>query len=182
MPAARPVAPTMKAEPTPMKAIWATTRSMRNGGRTAQAAASTANRIMRPKSSSAALNRSSIARAFSHGGGRSAAFAPGSPPRGMRADRRAAILRPPMVNVGGEVDALCSRCELVLAHTVHAVVSGQPVKVECNTCHVVHRYRAPAGRPAGRVPGAPRTARAPKAPAIGFDELLAARDQQAAQP
>ena len=86
-----------------------------------------------------------------------------------------------MVKVGGEVDALCSRCELVLAHTVHAVVSGQPVKVECNTCHAVHRYRAPAGRPAGRVPGT-RAPRAAKAPAVGFDELLAARDQSTAQP
>ena len=87
-----------------------------------------------------------------------------------------------MIKVGGEVDALCSRCELVLAHTVHAVVSGQPVKVECNTCHVVHRYRAPAGRPTGRVPGVARTQRAPKAPAVGFDELLSARDQSSAQP
>ncbi len=87
-----------------------------------------------------------------------------------------------MVKVGGEVDALCSRCELVLAHTVHAVVSGQPVKVECNTCHVVHRYRPPAGRPtAGRVPGT-RAARAPRAEAVGFDELLAARDPSTAQP
>jgi hypothetical protein len=86
-----------------------------------------------------------------------------------------------MIKVGGEVDALCSKCELVLAHTVHAVVSGQPVKVECNTCHAVHRYRAPAGRPAGRVPGAARAGRAPKAPAIGFDELLAAKDASTAQ-
>ena len=87
-----------------------------------------------------------------------------------------------MVKVGGEVDALCSRCELVLAHTVHAVVGGQPVKVECNTCHVVHRYRAPAGRPAGRVPGAARAERAPRAPAVGFDELLASKDASKAQP
>jgi len=84
-----------------------------------------------------------------------------------------------MVKVGGEVDALCSRCELVLAHTVHAVVGGHPVKVECNTCHAVHRFRAPAGRPAGCVPGAPRT---PRAAAVGFDELLASRDASTAQP
>ncbi len=87
-----------------------------------------------------------------------------------------------MVKVGGEVDALCSRCELVLAHTVHAVVSGQPVKVECNTCHTVHRYRAPAGRPAaGRVPGT-RAPRAARAPLVAFDELLAAKDASSAQP
>ena len=100
----------------------------------------------------------------------------------MRRARGAAILRAPMVKVGGEVDSLCSKCELVLAHTVHAVVSGQPVKVECNTCHAVHRFRAPAGRPSGRVPGTPRAARAPKPGALGFDELLAAKDQRAAQP
>ncbi len=87
-----------------------------------------------------------------------------------------------MVKVGGEVDALCSRCELVLAHTVHAVVGGQPVKVECNTCHAVHRYRPPAGRPAGRVPGTPRAERAPRGAVVGFDELLASRDASSAQP
>jgi hypothetical protein len=86
-----------------------------------------------------------------------------------------------MVKVGGEVDALCSRCELVLAHTVHAVVAGRPVKVECNTCHVVHRFRAPAGRPTGRVPGV-RAERAARAPVVAFDDLLAAKDQAAAQP
>jgi hypothetical protein len=86
-----------------------------------------------------------------------------------------------MVKVGGEVDALCSRCELVLAHTVHAVVGGQPVKVECNTCHVVHRYRAPAGRPAGRVPGT-RAERTPRAAVVGFDDLLASKDAASAQP
>lgn len=98
----------------------------------------------------------------------------GRPPGG------AAILRAPMVKVGGEVDALCSRCELVLAHTVHAVVAGRAVKVECNTCHAVHRYRAPAGRPAGRPAGA-RAERAPREVA-GFDELLASKDAAAAQP
>jgi len=61
-----------------------------------------------------------------------------------------------------------------LAHTVHAVVEGRPVKVECNTCHGVHRYRYPPGRTLPRSPagGAARTARAP---VVAFDELLAAR-------
>jgi hypothetical protein len=69
----------------------------------------------------------------------------------------------------------------VLAHTVHAVVAGKPVKVECNTCHAVHRFRAPAGRPAGRVPGT-RAPRASRPEAVGFDELIASKDQSAAQP
>jgi hypothetical protein len=51
-----------------------------------------------------------------------------------------------MTKVGGEVDSFCSKCELTLAHTVIAMVAGRPVKVECNTCHGVHRFRgAPAG-------------------------------------
>ena len=37
---------------------------------------------------------------------------------------------------------------LALAHTIIAMVDGRPVKVECNTCHGVHRFR-------GDVPGAP---------------------------
>ena len=76
------------------------------------------------------------------------------------------MLLDPMIKVGGEVDALCSKCELVLAHTVIAMVGTRPVKVACNTCHVVHVFRGTsAGRPTRERPRA-----------AGFDELLAARD------
>jgi len=87
-----------------------------------------------------------------------------------------------MAKVGGEVDAFCTRCELTLAHTIHAMVGGKPVKVECNTCHAVHRYRAPAGAGAARSrTPAERTGRQrPKA--IAFDELLASRRTEAARP
>jgi hypothetical protein len=53
-----------------------------------------------------------------------------------------------MLKVGGEVDGFCTKCEMTLAHTIIAMVDGRPVKVECNTCHGVHRFR-------GDVPGAP---------------------------
>ena len=88
-----------------------------------------------------------------------------------------------MVKVGGEVDAFCTKCQLTLAHTVHAVVSGRPVKVECNTCHGVHRYRDPPGqtptRPAGARPARPARE---KAPVVAFEDLLAGKDLAAAQP
>jgi hypothetical protein len=93
-----------------------------------------------------------------------------------------------MVKVGGEVDALCTKCQLTLAHTVHAVVSGRPVKVECNTCHAVHRYRGSLGAAsrssAPRGNGAARAARpAREQPVVvAFEELLAARDASQAQP
>lgn len=63
----------------------------------------------------------------------------------------------------------------MLAHTVHALVSGRPVKVECNTCHVVHRYRDPPG--SSRSSSArSSTPRAPKVPAVPFEDLLAAKN------
>jgi hypothetical protein len=86
-----------------------------------------------------------------------------------------------MVKVGGEVDTLCTKCELTLAHTVHAVVAGKPVKVECNTCHAVHRYRGAAGSSAAgprRVEAAPRARRE----VVPFESLLAAKRVSEACP
>jgi hypothetical protein len=89
-----------------------------------------------------------------------------------------------MVKVGGEVDAFCTKCELSLAHTVHAVVGGKPVKVECNTCHGVHRYRGGAnGTTAARtsVPKAARPER-PRAEVVPFESLLAGKRVDHAGP
>ena len=83
-----------------------------------------------------------------------------------------------MSKVGGEVDSYCTKCELTLAHTIHAVVDGKPVKVECNTCHGIHKYRsAPGSKPVKTVGDRPAVARArvPKT-TISFDELLRERD------
>jgi hypothetical protein len=78
-----------------------------------------------------------------------------------------------MLRAGGEIDAYCTRCELTLAHTVIAVDGGRPAKVECNTCHGVHRYREPAGAPRTSAPRA-RAARA-RPVEISFDALIASR-------
>jgi hypothetical protein len=79
-----------------------------------------------------------------------------------------------MAKVGGEVDAFCTRCQLLLAHTVIAMVGAVPVKVECNTCRNVHRFRGAstaAKRPATRIPrGGPK---------VSFEEMLAG---QAGEP
>jgi hypothetical protein len=79
-----------------------------------------------------------------------------------------------MVKVGGEIDTFCNRCELTLAHTVIAVMGGKPVKVECNTCHSVHRWRDGGGRGAGPASGGGARAARPKA-TEGFDALLASK-------
>lgn len=46
-----------------------------------------------------------------------------------------------MLRVGGEVDAFCTRCRMLLAHTILAMVSGKPVRVQCNTCDGQHQFR-----------------------------------------
>jgi hypothetical protein len=83
-----------------------------------------------------------------------------------------------MVKAGGEVDCFCTKCELMLAHTIHAVVDGRPAKVECNTCHGVHKYRAPPGaRPVKTVANRPAASRSVvEKKTISFEELLRQRD------
>jgi hypothetical protein len=76
-----------------------------------------------------------------------------------------------MAKVGGEVDAFCTRCQLLLAHTVIAMVGAVPVKVECNTCRSVHRFRGAST--ASRRPASATTAR--RGPTQSFDEMLAAQ-------
>ena len=88
------------------------------------------------------------------------------------------MLRGLMTKVGGEVDSFCSKCELVLAHTVIAMVGPKPVKVKCNTCHGEHRYRPAPGTVAEGGSVAQRKAARPareKKVEISFDELLSAR-------
>ena len=142
IPANVPVTPTMNAEPTPMKAIWARTSSS-----TERRADGPRDHLDREKDHPPEVLERGLEttdrRALSHASARRAAF-----PEAVAARPPIAILARPMVKVGGEVDAFCTKCQLTLAHTVHAVVSGRPVKVECNTCHGVHRYRdPPGGRP-----------------------------------
>jgi hypothetical protein len=84
-----------------------------------------------------------------------------------------------MSKVGGEVDAFCTRCGLSLAHTVIAMVDGRPVKVECNTCHGVHRYRSGSGSDAGSAH--PRAAPRSRKVVVSFDELLGQRNVSASR-
>jgi hypothetical protein len=87
-----------------------------------------------------------------------------------------------MAKVGGEVDSFCSKCELVLAHTVIAMVLAKPVKVRCNTCQGEHRYRPAPGVVAEGASVAKRKAARPareKKVEVSFEELLAARKRPA---
>jgi hypothetical protein len=52
------------------------------------------------------------------------------------------------VKAGGEVDAWCTKCRMDLSHRVVAMVASKPKRVECQTCHSQHNYRAPKNAPA----------------------------------
>ncbi len=46
-----------------------------------------------------------------------------------------------MLKVGGNVDSWCGKCNLMLAHTIEAMVGDKPARVQCNTCHAQHNYK-----------------------------------------
>ncbi len=50
------------------------------------------------------------------------------------------------LKTGGEIDAWCTKCKLMLTHRIVAMLGPKPVRVECETCHSQHNFRA---RPPG---------------------------------
>jgi hypothetical protein len=43
--------------------------------------------------------------------------------------------------VGGDIDAWCTKCKMLLGHTVLAMVGTKAKRVRCNTCQGEHNYR-----------------------------------------
>ena len=83
----------------------------------------------------------------------------------------------PKIKVGSTVDSWCTKCKLILAHTVEAVADGKISRVHCNTCRGQHAYRreAPgAGKPPGeaRRPATKATKKADAAPKRSDYEIL----------
>jgi hypothetical protein len=87
------------------------------------------------------------------------------------------------LKVGGEVDAFCTKCKMVLAHTIEAIWAGQIKRVRCNTCMGQHAFRrAEPGTAAPRA-AAPRASK-PSKPAAAeaatpssYDELIAGKNR-----
>lgn len=87
--------------------------------------------------------------------------------------------------VGGEVDALCTRCKLSLAHTILAMVGTKIARVRCNTCGGDHAYRGAPGATDRPSSSTTRTKRASSGGSgvsraekiiISFEEQLASKD------
>lgn len=80
---------------------------------------------------------------------------------------------------GGEVDALCNRCKLVLAHTILAVAANRIARVRCNTCRGEHAFRGQAPAAASK-----RTLKAEtkaEKTVISFQQRIAERDPDRAK-
>ena len=45
------------------------------------------------------------------------------------------------IAVGADVEAYCTKCKMVLAHTIVAMEGSKPRRVRCNTCDGEHNYR-----------------------------------------
>lgn len=56
------------------------------------------------------------------------------------------------IAAGSDIEAYCTKCKLVLTHTVSAMLNAKPRRVKCNTCGGEHNYRAtkPAGKLAAK--------------------------------
>jgi hypothetical protein len=75
--------------------------------------------------------------------------------------------------VGKDIDSWCTRCKLILAHTIEAVRDGKITRVHCNTCKAQHAYRpkAPGNTARTRSPAAGR-----KPADSDFDSLMRGKD------
>jgi len=45
------------------------------------------------------------------------------------------------LEAGGAIVSWCTKCKLILDHTITAMVDGLPKKVRCNTCKGYHNFR-----------------------------------------
>ena len=84
--------------------------------------------------------------------------------------------------IGKDVDSWCTRCKMMLAHTVEAVVNGRVTRVHCNTCGGQHVYRAkPPGVTGARARSRADGDRAAAKPVRDYATLLRGRDAAAAR-
>jgi hypothetical protein len=67
------------------------------------------------------------------------------------------------IAAGSDVEAYCTKCKLVLAHTVITMVGAKPRRVKCNTCEGEHNYRSekPVSKAAVQKPEKVKKAKAP---------------------
>lgn len=96
--------------------------------------------------------------------------------------------------VGGDVDAYCTKCRMLLGHTILAMVGDKIARVRCNTCMGEHAFRPnPPGTKAPKAEARPKAAAGStrtvtraratkeKAEVRPFEELFTDRDTSEAR-
>jgi hypothetical protein len=77
------------------------------------------------------------------------------------------------IAVGSDIEAYCTKCKIVLAHTVVALEGNKARRVKCNTCGGDHNYRA--AKPVARAAATKKTVKG-KTPARrtrqSWDEVM----------
>ncbi len=89
--------------------------------------------------------------------------------------------------IGGNVDSWCTRCKLILAHTIEAVADNKIKRVHCNTCKGKHAFKAnePGTKTVSTTRAAPKEKRV-KAfggtiKAGDYDRMMTGRDMRSAK-
>jgi len=56
------------------------------------------------------------------------------------------------ITTGTDIEAYCTKCKMVLAHVIVAMLNAKPRRVKCHTCGGEHNYRAekPAAKTAAK--------------------------------
>ena len=81
------------------------------------------------------------------------------------------------LRVGGDVDAMCTKCKMLLGHTILAMVGTAPKRVRCNTCQGEHNYRGKAASVRKRwESNSEREARERKPTVTTWEALLGSKD------
>jgi hypothetical protein len=83
----------------------------------------------------------------------------------------------PAIAIGSDVDSWCTRCKLMLAHTVEAMVESKITRVHCNTCGTQHAYRPhpPGEGPRARASRPVSTRQAASSTPPDYHALIAGR-------
>jgi hypothetical protein len=78
--------------------------------------------------------------------------------------------------VGSNIDAWCTRCKLMLAHTIEAVAFGLIKRVQCNTCRGQHQYKVDpsSAKPNSLIKKIP--AEKSRFKATDFERLISSKD------
>ena len=84
--------------------------------------------------------------------------------------------------IGSNIDSWCTRCKLILAHTIEAVANGAIKRVECNTCHGKHQFKGDA--PGVKKLSSSQKSTTPKSRsrASDFERLLRGKETEKATP